>query len=426
MRRARLLVVAAMLVWSRAAMGEDVREDPESIVALPDALEIVTPGADVPAAVARFHGAWFGVWVDIIRHVLIVERVAADGRAQVVYAIADSAFAHAYRSWLRLDARIEGETLIAAAPGAAITYRLEDPDRLVGSYETRAGQLTMASMRRIDVARLAGGTARLAFPWPGERVTIPHLTARTADATRPIRLEATLYRPLRQEAAGSTPAPLAIINHGSDIGRDLLMSFSYFREAHWLLERGYAVMVLMRRGRGQSEGTYGEDNYIYDRRGWVTDCTQGLAEAVADLDSAIAYGASLDFVRPGPVLLLGQSRGGLLAVHYAGLHPERVRGVINFVGGWMGGQAAALNTPLFAAAGAAAGERVPQLWLYGERDSFYPEAHIRANLAAFEQGGGRARFEFARGVPGDGHRLMNFPARWRPAADAFLATLATP
>jgi len=32
----------------------------------------------------------------------------------------------------------------------------------------------------------------------------------------------------------------------------------------------------------------------------------------------------------------GQSRGGILSVAYAGAHPQQVRGVINFVGGWTG------------------------------------------------------------------------------------------
>src|SRR5205085_7516978 len=116
---------------------------------------------------------------------------------------------------------------------------------------------------------------------------------------------------------------------------------------------GYAVIVVMRRGRGQSEGTYGEDSYTYDRRGWVIDYAQSVTAAVADLESAIAYGASLPFVRQGPVLLVGHSRGGMLVVHYAGLHPDRVRAVINFGGGWMGGPLTVLNMPLFTAAGSA-------------------------------------------------------------------------
>ena len=58
------------------------------------------------------------------------------------------------------------------------------------------------------------------------------------------------------------------------------------------------------------------------------------AAPVEDLDSAIAYGRTLLGVMPGKVLLAGQSRGGFLAMHYAGLKPGEVLGVVNFSGGW--------------------------------------------------------------------------------------------
>src|SRR5262249_59141122 len=82
-----------------------------------------------------------------------------------------------------------------------------------------------------------------------------------------------------------------------------------------------------------------------------------------------------------------------------------------------------LNTPYFAEAGKGAGAKVPQLWLYAERDSFYDEAHIRANHAAFEAAGGLGRFEFYRGSPTEGHRFREFPARPRPAAAAVFERL---
>jgi acetamidase/formamidase len=35
----------------------------------------------------------------------------------------------------------------------------------------------------------------------------------------------------------------------------------------------------------------------------------------------------------GPILIGGVSRGGVLSIAYAGMHPEEVSGVLNFVGG---------------------------------------------------------------------------------------------
>src|SRR5262249_32811364 len=141
-----------------------------------------------------------------------------------------------------------------------------------------------------------------------------------------------------------------------------------------------------------------------------------------DLEAAVRFGRSVPFVKQGPVLLVGQSRGGFLSVVYAGRHPQEVRGVVSFAGGWMGGGPALerFNTEYFTEAGKGSGRTVPQLWLYAERDSVYGEEHVRTNHAAFEAAGGTARFEFYRGVPGDGHRLRSFPRLWRPAADLFL------
>ena len=126
-------------------------------------------------------------------------------------------------------------------------------------------------------------------------------------------------------------------------------------------------------------------------------------------------------MRPGPVLLAGQSRGGFLAMHYAGLKPREVMGVVNFSGGW--DPNGPVTTPYYANAGRGATTSVPQLWLYADNDRLYGEALIREFYQAFTAAGGSARFELFQGVPGDGHLLRLYPDRWRPIADQFLATL---
>ena len=137
----------------------------------------------------------------------------------------------------------------------------------------------------------------------------------------------------------------------------------------------------------------------------------GVAEAVEDLESAIAYGRTLPGVQPGPVLLAGQSRGGFLAMHYAGLKPGEVMGVVNFSGGWY--PYGPVTTPYYANAGRSAADKVPQLWLYADNDRLYEEALIREYHQAFAAAGGSARFELLHGVPGDGHLLRLYPDRWR-------------
>lgn len=182
-----------------------------------------------------------------------------------------------------------------------------------------------------------------------------------------------------------------------------------------------AVLALMRRGRGRSEGINGEENFGRNHDGGLIDVSAGVAEAVEDLVSAIAYGRTLAGVRSGPVLLAGQSRGGFLAMHYAGLKPDEVMGVVNFVGGWF--PYGPVTTPYYANAGRGAADKVPQLWLYADNDRLYEEALVREYYQAFTAAGGRARFELLHGIPGDGHLLRLVPGRWRPVADEFLASV---
>jgi pimeloyl-ACP methyl ester carboxylesterase len=125
--------------------------------------------------------------------------------------------------------------------------------------------------------------------------------------------------------------------------------------------------------------------------------------------------------KAGPVLLAGQSRGGFLAMHYAGLKPGEVMGVVNFSGGWY--PYGPVTTPYYANAGRGAADKVPQLWLYADNGRLYDEALIHEYYQAFVTAGGHARFELPHGVPRDGHTFRVYPDRWQPIGDEFLATL---
>jgi hypothetical protein len=145
------------------------------------------------------------------------------------------------------------------------------------------GAFAVGVFEPIGIARLSGPDRLVPRPALGDTVRIPHRSVMLPDGSRPIELEGTLYRPTRGEAA-----PLAIINHGSTGGYryDPRLTLHHEAEALWLLERGFAVLVPMRRGRGCSEGVFGEE---LDLR----NCRPGLEEAVEDLASAVAYGRAL-------------------------------------------------------------------------------------------------------------------------------------
>jgi dienelactone hydrolase len=404
-----------LLIFMQIAEAQPLTVDPESIVPLPSKFDTEMPAPDVPPEIARFHGAWIGTWHDD-RHILVVERVKPDGRANVVFAQSDSAFYDMNREWWRDEATIAGGVLTMTG-FRTFRYAFDGPDRLyLTATQNKSGGVTSGTLVRADVARLAAGDRPIEWPWPGERVSIPHLTVRTPDGARPIMLEATFYPP-----AGPGPAPLAIFTHGSDVGRKQLRTWSFSTEAHWFRDNGFAVLALMRRGRGRSEGINGEDDFGREHDGSLTDVSAGIAQAVEDLESAIAYGRKLPGVRPGPVLLAGQSRGGFLAMHYAGLKPGEVMGVVSFSGGWY--PYGPVTTPYYANAGRGAADKVPQLWLYADNDRLYEEGLIREYYQAFTAAGGSAHFELLHGVPGDGHLLRLYPARWRPIGDEFLASL---
>jgi hypothetical protein len=138
------------------------------------------------------------------RHILVVERVKPDGHADVVFAKSDSAFNDMYREWWRDEAMIVGGVLTMTG-FRIFRYAFDGPDRLYLTATLKSGGVSSGALVRTDVARLAAGDRPVDWPWPGERVFIPHLSVRTPDSARPIMLEATFYPP-----AGPGPAPLAI------------------------------------------------------------------------------------------------------------------------------------------------------------------------------------------------------------------------
>src|SRR6516164_3073162 len=174
----RLLAVVATLIGilMRSALAQPMTVDPESIVPLPDKFDMEMPGPDVPPEIARFHGAWIGTWHDD-RHILVVERVKSDGHANVVFAQADSAFYNMNREWWRDEATIVGGVLTMTG-FRNFRYAFDGPDRLYLTATLKSGGITSGILVRTDAARLAAGDRPLDWPWPGERVFIPHLTVR--------------------------------------------------------------------------------------------------------------------------------------------------------------------------------------------------------------------------------------------------------
>jgi hypothetical protein len=164
--------------------------------------------------IARFQGAWIGTWHDD-RHILVVERVKADGHANVVFAQSHSAIYGMNREWWRDQATI-ADGVLTMTGFRTFRYAFDGPDRLYMTAPLKSGDVTSGTLVRTDATRLAAGDRPIEWPWPGERVWIPHLTVRlpmapgrSCSKQRSIRLPVLVRRRSRFSTTGPTSAAIS-------------------------------------------------------------------------------------------------------------------------------------------------------------------------------------------------------------------------
>ena len=172
-----------------------------------------------------------------------------------------------------------------------------------------------------------------------------------------------------------------------------------------LLERGYTVVVPMRRGFGESDGQYVEECAYQAGKCSLADyrllMPSGLSDALASTEAVIrqvVFGKLKP--RSSKVILWGGSRGAILALHYAATHPDQVRGVIAVSPGWLSlsnkwpkeevEERLSLQKRFMARTGA--GYRGPTLWIYAARDAHYVEPLTRQFFDAFKTAGGQGQY----------------------------------
>lgn len=277
-----------------------------------------------------------------------------------------------------------------------------------------------------------GGSCASASAWDGSRC-IAFAIRSTERAPTPfveggvaVTLEVVMYRP-----PGNGPFPLAIFHHGSTGNGDDPSQFrlTYTNEviARFFAERGWMVAFPQRRGRGTSGGLY-DEGFTPDRARY--SCLQvpamdGLERAISDADAVFDWLRMRPDVDATRLLSAGFSRGGLLAAVHAARRPSAFRGVVNFVGGWLGegcADSVAVNRGSFIAAAAFPAATA---WLYGENDPFYSVAHSTSNFDAFRAAGGQGTFSIYRRAAGlSGHLIINDPALWGTELDSYLRSLA--
>jgi dienelactone hydrolase len=386
----------------------------------PDAGVASTAEAQSPLQ-RQWSGVWVGAWGGSLKHILLVESVAEDGTARVIYSVGDNPFLGIRRTWSRHNTKVTEHNMTVAEAGFSATYELSNGGALTATY-VRGSLSSRATMTRADLAALT--TPGAVVHWTrGQSELLP---TELVEDGMPVRLEVVLFKP-----PGEGPFPLAVINHGST-GRGTnpaLFTQTWFDIglADFLNERGWIVAFPQRRGRGKSDGKYDEGFASERAKGYACDADLSLAgadRALHDIGAAISALKRRPDVAASRILISGQSRGGVLSVAYSGAHPEQISAVINLVGGWVGdgcSTANAINQPLFEQG---ARFKRPTLWLYGRHDPFYSISHSRENFAAFQKAGGQGSFlEFD--VPGSyGHGVINHPQLWSAPIRDYLGSLA--
>ncbi|MDL2358237.1 MAG: dienelactone hydrolase family protein, partial [Pseudomonadota bacterium] len=234
-----------------------------------------------------------------------------------------------------------------------------------------------------------------------------------AGLAAPLRLEATLYKP-----TGAGRFPVVLFNHGSS-GGPIPPTYTENPRAlaGFLNERGIALIVPMRRGRGKSEGVNQEEPSACT----VASARQGIAYAAGAVDATFAFLRAQPWADMDRLVLAGHSRGGVLAAVYAGEHPGVAKGVINFSGGWKNDTCGEqdINLALFDGAGRRAGG--PAIFLYGRGDGFYADASMDNYARSYRDAGGKVDFRLYQVSGFNGHLLYRrgLPL-WEHDLDGFL------
>jgi dienelactone hydrolase len=384
---------------------------------LPQDVQIVAPRLNVPVQAAAFSGVWAGgAWDGILPHVLIVENISAAGEASVIYSYADAPDWNTKASFSRVQGRIEnGRLTFTLRNGEAhVEYVIGAGGDLNGTY-TLGRTLSKVFLTKTTLEKLGSLTTIATVKLNEETLRIPLKYRGFFGGSKELQLEATLYRPNQ-----TGRFPVVVFNHGSTgpgvIPVDQTLKFPIV--ARYFVEKGFAFLAPMRRGRGESEGTYQEGGEGY-RCG---NEARGINSAVEDLDGVFIFLREQSWADASKVLIGGESRGGILSVVYAGRRPDMVKGVINFVGGWMYDRCFPdSNGQFFAEAVQKAA--VPMIWLYAENDSYYSAAAIKSYRAAFEKAGGKGPFHLFKDIGGNGHGLSRKPLFWRPVLDEYLNQL---
>ena len=236
-------------------------------------------------------------------------------------------------------------------------------------------------------------------------------------------LQARICRP-----PGDTPARFVIIAHGTfPNNRAAVPGRCEAETTRWFLDRGFLVVLALRRGYGENGGVWVEG--LYHKPG--DDYARSGLETARDIAATVEYAAALPVAQSRAGIVIGWSGGGWGTIAYDTLPHSHVSALISMAGGRgqevrKNGLSGVWRPDLLTDAAGQFGRAAttPMLWIYSENDKFFSPALAAALYDAFTRHGGKAQFEQVGPYSDDGHRLF-FGAGgsqiWGPLVAGYLA-----
>ena len=233
-------------------------------------------------------------------------------------------------------------------------------------------------------------------------------------------LEAVMVRPNEPG-----PHPLAVLTHGAprdSNDRPGMSPWQMIPQAREFARRGWATVIVLRRGYGDSGGGFEEDARACSSR---VDYYDSGKESAKDLRESIAYLSKLPEVDPSRIISVGISAGGFANVALTADPPPGLVAAISFAGGRGSRKPDEVCNPgelIRAFQQFGEKSRIPMLWVYAENDHFFGPQIAQGFYQAFTQAGGKATFIHAAPFRHDGHGLFSLGgiSIWTVMVDDFL------
>jgi dienelactone hydrolase len=289
--------------------------------------------------------------------------------------------------------------------------------RISGRVAVRPDLLLLAVLLlAFAIDALLGIHARPVSPFMREDVRIPGPSGRHA-------LAMTILRP-----RGEGPYGAVVLNHGvgfSARARERESPELLLHAASALAQRGYVVLMPLRRGFGATGGQFAENAGSCSN----PDFHLGERAAAADVLAAYEFARRLPYVDGSRLILAGQSAGGVASLYAAAQAPPGLVAVLAFAAGRGADPlhpgvpcAAERLASVFAEVGRSI--QVPVLLHYAENDRSFGPATSSAWFRHLKAGGAQAEYVLHPPFGEDGHYLFSEPAGikfWLPQVEGFLS-----